>query len=606
MFSYNPTYYSFSREKTNISSEMDNTSKMIKNYTLFIKQKNFRKKSLELSHFYKNSILSSLNKNSKKYNFTLNTNRNRNTYFLEYNSLLKSDNTNPDKSDLINTNSNMHSPFFHVRNQNSLITISNYRKSSHLKKENKSISFQKNKLFQLTENNFYNPYYDFVKNSKSKYKTYRRRMRAESNSEFYHKCKEIIFSKYIKNYQQKEVKLFNEGIEYKKELIDIEIVRLKEMIKLLKSFINEDEKYNEYLKLKIKEEKEYNDKLIENRNISFQETFLLRFKFAKIERRFEKSFNNKFFLLCVKNRTNEFDKFPLEDQDDILFDKETLKILSDYDLFEKKVNSNILSHHNENINENLTIDEIEILIFGRKLIKIPPRIIFTSPENFILKLSQIESKIQLSLIEYNKNEQLLNEVRKEYKEKMKLLLQDSELDKFYKSELEKNYFKLEDVKTRNNYLKDFIKNIPQRNKKNDISNVKQKIMDIYLEIYKIFPIKVKRRFNEKITILTYLNDIERLVNKLIKMENENLIKNKKDYLDIQKRIKRQKRIEAINFSKDKQKLDLQNRIEKVLSKSIRLNIKPFKKVPDDFFFHKKKKKIIKKIDDSNQYTLTYE
>ena len=189
---------------------------------------------------------------------------------------------------------------------------------------------------------------------------------------------------------------------------------------------------------------------------------------------------------------------------------------------------------------------------------------------------------------------------------MKLLLQDSELDKFYKSELEKNYFKLEDVKTRNNYLKDFIKNIPQRNKKNDISNVKQKIMDIYLEIYKIFPIKVKRRFNEKITILTYLNDIERLVNKLIKMENENLIKNKKDYLDIQKRIKRQKRIEAINFSKDKQKLDLQNRIEKVLSKSIRLNIKPFKKVPDDFFFHKKKKKIIKKIDDNNQYTLTYE
>ena len=606
MFSYNPTYYSFSREKTSISSEMDNTSKMIKNYTLFIKQKNFRKKSLELSHFYKNSILSYLNKNSKKYNFTLNTNRNRNTYFLEYNSLLKSDNTNPDKSDVINTNSNMHSPFFHVKNPNSLITISNYRKSSYLKKENKSISFQKNKLFQLTENNFYNPYYDFVKNSKSKYKTYRRRMRAESNSEFYHKCKEIIFSKYIKNYQQKEVKLFNEGIEYKKELIDIEIVRLKEMIKLLKSFINEDEKYNEYLKLKIKEEKEYNDKLIENRNISFQETFLLRFKFAKIERRFEKSFNNKFFLLCVKNRTNEFDKFPLEDQDDILFDKETLKILSDYDLFEKKVNSNILSHHNENINENLTIDEIEILIFGRKLIKIPPRIIFTSPENFILKLSQIESKIQLSLIEYNKNEQLLNEVRKEYKEKMKLLLQDSELDKFYKSELEKNYFKLEDVKTRNNYLKDFIKNIPQRNKKNDISNVKQKIMDIYLEIYKIFPIKVKRKFNEKITILTYLNDIERLVNKLIKMENENLIKNKKDYLDIQKRIKRQKRIEAINFSKDKQKLDLQNRIEKVLSKSIRLNIKPFKKVPDDFFFHKKKKKIIKKIDDNNQYTLTYE
>ena len=90
------------------------------------------------------------------------------------------------------------------------------------------------------------------------------------------------------------------------------------------------------------------------------------------------------------------------------------------------------------------------------------------------------------------------------------------------------------------------------------------------------------------------------------MENENLIKNKKDYLDIQKKLKRQKRIEAINFSKDKQKIDFQNKIEKVLSKSIKLNIIPFKKVPDEFYFHKKKKKIIKKKNDNNLYTLTYE
>ena len=107
MYSYNPTYYSFSKEKTSISSEKDNTSKMIKNYNLLIKQKNSRKKSSELSHFYTNSILSSLNKNNKNYKFTFNSYRNRNTYFLEYNSLLKSENTNPDKSDLMNTNSNI-------------------------------------------------------------------------------------------------------------------------------------------------------------------------------------------------------------------------------------------------------------------------------------------------------------------------------------------------------------------------------------------------------------------------------------------------------------------------------------------------------------------
>ena len=187
MYSYNPTYYSFSKEKTSISSEKDNTSKMIKNYNLLIKQKNSRKKSSELSHFYTNSILSSLNKNNKNYKFTFNSYRNRNTYFLEYNSLLKSENTNPDKSDLMNTNSNIYSPFFHIKNHNSLITISNYKKSSHFKKDNKSISFQKKRILQLTENNFYNPYLDFIKNTKLKYKTYRRTMRAESNSEFNHK-----------------------------------------------------------------------------------------------------------------------------------------------------------------------------------------------------------------------------------------------------------------------------------------------------------------------------------------------------------------------------------------------------------------------------------
>ena len=88
-------------------------------------------------------------------------------------------------------------------------------------------------------------------------------------------------------------------------------------------------------------------------------------------------------------------------------------------------------------------------IHGKKLIKIPPKQIFSSTENFELKLKKIQSRIKYSLYQYNQSQKILNAIREEYKEKLNLILKDSEINKFYKEEIEKNDYKLNDVKIKN-------------------------------------------------------------------------------------------------------------------------------------------------------------
>ena len=154
------------------------------------------------------------------------------------------------------------------------------------------------------------------------------------------------------------------------------------------------------------------------------------------------------------------------------------------------------------------------------------------------------------------------------------------------------------------YLKNYIKNIPRTDKTNNIQIVEDKIMDIYYEIYKVYPFEIKRGSNVKMTILIYLQDIERLYNQLIKKKNDELINNKEAYINLAKKFKKEKRIEAIKKLKEKQKREIEKRINKVLFKNIKINIKAKKKVPEKFYFHKKKQ--IFKTKSNDEITLTYE
>ena len=69
----------------------------------------------------------------------------------------------------------------------------------------------------------------------------------------------------------------------------------------------------------------------------FKDTFLLRFRLNQIERQFRKYLNNKFFLLCVKNLTNQIENFNEEDKKDYLLDLDSLEKISDFSYLENQL-----------------------------------------------------------------------------------------------------------------------------------------------------------------------------------------------------------------------------------------------------------------------------
>ena len=600
MKTFNGTFSSFSAERTEFStqSQFSNTSKMIKDIN-FLKRKlntSYKKKyknNFNITHFHLNTIRTEVHRNIR-YKLLLNSEQ------KELYTLPKFSNNDNKKKKRISMNSSIN--FNSKRNEPNIsqFLLSNTSSNNKTNKENKTLTIPiERKKFDINSNiHKRNHTFDFLKNHTYDNKINRRNIRAESLTQFFSKTKEIFFSNYIKDVQKNEILKLNEKVERNIELFNVEISKLKRMIFLIKAYMKDENKYYEYLNKTLKKEKEICDDLIEKRNESLHETFLLRHQLNKIHRTFEKNFHNKFFLLCVKNGTNQIEKFIEEDRIDYLNDKDTLEQLSDFSLIKTKLNEVISK------NDNLTNEEIEILVFGKKLIP-KPKIIFSSPENFKLKLSIIESTIQLSLTQFNTSQNQLDEIRKEYLNKIDQIQEDLRIDDYYKNELINNYNELNGLKNKNKALINFKRKIP-KNKKGKIKLVEKKIIEIYNEINEILPFPISSLI-DKYTVITYLKEIELLINKLIKFKSDQKKYNTKEYLIIKKKIDNQNKIKNFKELKLKAQNDFDEKIKRALIKSTRLIFRPYKKVPIDYHYFLKRKKIIKKNkDDENNISLTYE
>ena len=574
---YNHTFYSsYSAEKTDISSQLDNTHKMIKDFnTLKKKVKLYQngKNGIKIEQFHKNSIRSLVFRNFQK-KLILNKeekSEEKSTFFLPECQIRK----NPDLEKKI-FNTTFNTSFFKRTIATNSFTNSRTRRRIDSnsftivkKSRNKPKIF---KQFNLTKTNSYSLSY-----------------RNETLSEFNNKSKKMVLSNYIKNLQEHEIKKFKEGIQIKSELYDIEIHRLEKMIFLINTFIKDDEKYLEYLKKTLKIERELNEMLLEKKEQCFIESFLLNSRLAKIGRKYIKSINNKFFLICVKNGTNQIEKFTEEDKKDYDLDKETIEYLSNFTLFEKMLNKLSKEQY-----DKLSINEIENVIFGRKLIR-PPKIIFDSPKIFKTKLNEIENKIQKSLIIYNESQKELNFIRDELNSKINSNEEEKNVNLFYQNEIKKYMEKQIEVKKRNEYLKNYIKIIKLKSKKfTKINIVEDKILEIYVEINKIFPIFSKRKTNEKNNTILYLQDLERLINNLIKFEDEQKLKNNKEYLNLKKGLEKKNKIKKFKELKEKAKMEFEEKIQRILTKNNKFIFKQNRKINI-----KNKKKNQKKIIQNN-------
>ena len=581
---HNHTYFSsHSAERTDISSQLDSTQKMIKDLNVLkSKIKQYQKNKIQngVNSFYRNSIRSLVHKNFR-IKLILNNDEkeeeNPNFFLPE----CRKKSLNKEISNLNNTNyNNLYYSRTISNNSNLSLSHSKTKKKIKLKELNYSIKSRN------LNSNFQNKFYLTIPN--------RINSKNESLSKFKSQNKEIIISNYINNIQKYKMKHFNESIQTQNELLNVEIYHLEKMINLIKAYMKDDEKYYEYLKITLKKEKEYNEALIDKKIKVFIETYLLNPRLMHIHKVYKRNVQNKFFLLCVKNLTSEFEKFPEEDKEDYNLDLETLSYLSNFTFIEKRLN--ILSKEQ---NENLSINEIEEILFGRKLIR-KPKLIFNSIESYILKLNEVENNVQNSLVIFNEKQKELNEIRDEYNNLLDLYEEDSKIDFFYKNEIQNYIEKYNEVKIRFEYLKHYKKNIQiQLKKLINLDLVEEKILEVYMNINKKYHISIKRKFNEKVTIITYLKDLERCINQLIAYEKEQILINNENYKVVKKKIERKNKLKKMNEFKEKSKMEFQEKINKVLRKNDKLIIKQRRKI-DNIVFNQIKKIKIQIKDNINQ------
>ena len=581
---HNHTYFSsHSAERTDISSQLDSTQKMIKDLNVLkSKIKQYQKNKIQngVNSFYRNSIRSLVHKNFR-IKLILNNDEkeeeNPNFFLPE----CRKKSLNKEISNLNNTNyNNLYYSRTISNNSNLSLSHSKTKKKIKLKELNYSIKSRN------LNSNFQNKFYLTIPN--------RINSKNESLLKFKSQNKEIIISNYINNIQKYKMKHFNESIQTQNELLNVEIYHLEKMINLIKAYMKDDVKYYEYLKITLKKEKEYNEALIDKKIKVFIETYLLNPRLMHIHKVYKRNIENKFFLLCVKNLTSEFEKFPEEDKEDYNLDLETLSYLSNFTFIEKRLN--ILSKEQ---NENLTINEIEEILFGRKLIR-KPKLIFNSIESYILKLNEVENNVQNSLVIFNEKQKELNEIRDEYNNLLDLYEEDSKIDFFYKNEIQNYIEKYNEVKIRFEYLKHYKKNIQiQLKKLINLDLVEEKILEVYMNINKKYHISIKRKFNEKVTIITYLKDLERCINQLIAYEKEQILINNENYKIVKKKIERKNKLKKMNEFKEKSKMEFQEKINKVLRKNDKLIIKQRRKI-DNIVFNQVKKIKIQIKDNINQ------
>ena len=96
------------------------------------------------------------------------------------------------------------------------------------------------------------------------------------------------------------------------------------------------------------------------------------------------------------------------------------------------------------------------------------------------------------------------------------------------------------------------------------------------------------KFNEKLTTLNRLAEIENKVNELLSFKNYQEKNNFEKYNIIKKNLDVQNRIKANEFAKIKAKEEFQEKLRKIIEKSNKYIFKPFKKVSKDIEIKKSK------------------
>ena len=211
--------------------------------------------------------------------------------------------------------------------------------------------------------------------------------------------------------------------------------------------------------------------------------FIIKHKLGKIQKIFENNLSNKFFLLCVKNYTNQIEKFNEEDKKNYEYDKYLIKNIFSYHsitrqlkrqktLLEKKeIRRRSLKRRSINVSEQFDVNYYH---FPK------PIIIFNDVDDFFRHLDKISIDIKNYIVEYNKINNELIEMRNLFKKRQDEIDKEEKMDNFFNEELLLSENKLLHMKFKNDELMNYKNSLlnEQNNKNNKNKNllhVKKKI-----------------------------------------------------------------------------------------------------------------------------------
>ena len=592
-----------------------------------------------------NNIIQSLNKSSKYKNYM-------NTIHISNSSLSKTITNNfLKKKSKLNLNfPNFHSNYLHEKIKSNeqfqkiILTEKNidsnnkimspmttfYSKSTQLNTTLTPFQNIKNLIYSpkiLSRNKKINIFKNKTDKIFSRTQSVFRTLRAEKLNEFKEKINKEIKGKYIL-YQKKDYcdqlnqKLQNKIDQYKQNIRMITITD-KLFYSYTKTYDNYEKKL--YNVLNIENEVNENYKII----ITQLKSDILRMKYRmkRLLIYLQENFQNKCFLLSVKNSTRLVEKFSSKDLEELKYDN----LIMSYHLKENNNsnNNNNRNSSNENIKNKTNNDsnknsrkkmpsikkninplktkknfkrtstilsyltspkknpygrKMSIYSMGKLIESERPfhknqKNIFNDPQDFINHLDSISSNISQSLYVYNNIRNEINILKHE----LYNIKNNKEL-KNYLNILTKDIInaekKLLDYKSKNEDLLSTVNNLQKLNDKahNSLIKVQEKMYNMFMNFNKIF--KVYYNINE-MTDLQILKMFEKYLNNLINQVKEDHIKFPNEYNKMIKVIEKRKKDDQTRLLIIKQKEDLNKKINKVIEKNKKLIVKPRRKIENN-------------------------
>ena len=476
----------------------------------------------------------------------------------------------------------------------------------------------------LTRRDTFEKYEELLENKKQNNNiySYLPKIRAENLGEFKDKIKLEIKGKYLLSFRQELNNNYKLDLQSKIENYDKNIVSVKYNKNLFDSYC---ETYDNY------EKKLFSDLLIE-----FETNELLKVKKANLKSDIQRlkyhtlrtinllneNFKIKCYLMSVKNQTKLIEKFPKEDLEELKYDQKIITYYMSQISKKKRIQvrysrkmSNLIPKRNFKRNDTIftflndsknNLERKSISKNSENQLIHENKLMFKDKNDFQQHFDNIVYNIMFSLNNYTEISHNLNYE----KTKLDKLIEEEKIFISKKNEINENIEMLENQfnfkKIQNEEIINYYNQLKSshNDKKNTLSKLHKKICNIFNNIEKY--LKIDSTTKSELDDFKMLQLLEVFFYKLIQQN----INDKKNYSNLYDKLLKKYEVKK-KLEKNKGLLKNQNdslikRMNKIFEKSLKLIIKPRKKIGENLYLmfeNLKKKPKINKTEEHSDFDL---